>query len=66
MTNFLLGVASKVAFNWDIGINPSQSNVAFLIETSHLIRTEDQITVFYMIGINPVLKWVKVPVAKNK
>ena len=66
MTNFLLGVASKVAFNWDIGINPSQSNVAFLIETSYLIRTEDQITVFYMIGISPVLKWVKVPVAKNK
>ena len=37
--------------------NPSQPGVAFHVETSHLIYTENQMTGFYM-KYNSGLKWV--------
>ena len=38
--------------------NPFQSSVAFHMETSHLICSANQITVFY-VKRNTRLKWVK-------
>ena len=45
-------------------VNPFQSNVAFHIETSHLICTTNQKTGFYL-KYNTGLKWVKLTLALN-
>ena len=68
-----MNVGKNVGFSaeyWKKNINPFQPSVAFHIETSHLVCTENRMTGFYMkcnIGLNwveknIVEKWTKVTV----